>query len=349
MSETENIGKMAELVSEELLKFYRWGVSDLFNENFECKKPQDHSKKEKYTHPVDVVFNYLDPYTGKRVLFNTDLKSYIEGSIDRNKVRTALVSLAKTIACARISKQWTNRYADFKEAKEIRALLFVYNHDGKFDRDFYSRFFIKLPTDKANKQIINTSTLGLQKDQYLHILEPVQINYLNTVVQDINSLAANRKFPSLWENKYWFFYPELCLHKTHFNKYERPAAIELLTSQLMIIGHDEIKEGEKLILNKGYVVYYNGRGDSIEEFVYLLDTISKYQILDSAENIRIRCTSPDKNVDIIAIFKNAINHYASAWGFDKFKEDRLRLIEDNFELVTQSKELLSEINIGWRV
>ncbi|WP_462168236.1 hypothetical protein [Pseudoalteromonas lipolytica] len=172
---------------------------------------------------------------------------------------------------------------------------------------------------------------------------------MNTVVQDINSLAANRKFPSLWENKYWFFYPELCLHKTHFNKYERPATIELLTSQLMIIGHDEIKEGEKLILNKGYVVYYNGRGDSIEEFVYLLDTISKYQMLDSAENIRIRCTSPDKNVDIIAIFKNAINHYASAWGFDKFKEDRLRLIEDNFELVTQSKELLSEINIGWRV
>lgn len=351
MSETENIGKMAEIVSNDLLSIFKWEKSDLYNANFDCKKPTEHAKSKKataHTHPVDVVFHYLDPYTNKRVLFNTDLKSYKENSISEKNVRTALTSLAKTIECARLSKQWSSRYADFDEPKDIRALLFTYNHDGKFDRDFYSRFFVKTKSDPKNKRVINTSNIGLKRDQLLHIIEPSQINYLNTVVIDLNALAAKQKIPHLYQKKHWFFYPELCLHKTHFDKYLRPATIELLSSPVLIIGHDDVEHEGKVIESSGFIVYYNGTGETQEEFVYLLDTLSKHQILDNSGSIKIRCTSNNKHKDITSTFKNAISAYASAWAFDEYKKQRLNVIEKKFELVTQVKELLSDIDVGWR-
>lgn len=89
MAETENIGKMAELVSEQLLSVFKWETVKLYNTNFDCSKPNEHSSSksaDNHTHPVDVVFHYLDPYTNKRVLFNTDLKSYKEGSISEKNV-----------------------------------------------------------------------------------------------------------------------------------------------------------------------------------------------------------------------------------------------------------------------
>lgn len=351
MAETENIGKMAEIVSENLLSIFKWEKSDLYNANFDCNKPKEHAKSknaESHTHPVDVVFNYLDPYTNKRVLFNTDLKSYKESSISEKNVRTALISLAKTIECARFSKQWLSRYAIFDEPTDIRALLFAYNHDGNFDRDFYDRFFIKKKTDPKTKRVINTSNIGLKRDQLLHIIEPSQINYLNTVAIDLNCLAAKQKIPHLYENKHWFFYPELCLHKTHFDKYLRPATIELLSSPVLIIGHDKVEYKDEVIEPSGFVIYYNGTGETQEEFVYLLDTLSKHQMLDSSGSIKIRCTSNNKHKDIISTFKNAISAYASAWAYDEYKKKRLNEIEKSFELVTQVKELLSDIDVGWR-
>lgn len=351
MAETENIGKMAEIISDNLLSIFKWNKIDLYNVNFDCNKPKEHAKAknaESHTHPVDVVFHYLDPYTNKRVLFNTDLKSYKENSIGEQNVRTALQSLAKTIECARLSKEWRNRYANFEEPIDIRALLFTYNHDGQFDRDFYSRFFIKKKSDPANKRVINTSNIGLKRDQLLHIIEPTQINCLNTIVTDLNFLASKQKIPHLYEDKHWFFYPELFLHKTHFNKYHRPATIELLSSPVLIVGHDEVKHKDEIVEPSGYVIYYNGTGETKEEFIYLLDTISKHQMLDSSASIKIRCTASNKHKDITSTFKNAISEYASAWGYDSYKKQRLSEIEKNFETVTQVKELLSDIDVGWR-
>ncbi|MBG9994447.1 hypothetical protein I6F50_05180 [Pseudoalteromonas sp. NZS127_1] len=351
MAETENIGKMAELVSQNLLSFFKWETIALFNSNFECLKPPEHAKSnnaKSHTHPVDVVFHYLDPYTNKRVLFNTDLKSYKEGSITESNVRTALKSLAKTIECARMSKEWQNRFANFSEPADIRALLFTYNHDGQFDRNFYDRFFIKKKSDPSNKRVINTSSIALKRNQLLHIIEPSQICYLNTIVNDLNALAAKQKLPPIYENKHWFYYPELFLHKTHYDKYQRAATIEMLSSPVLIIGHDEVTHNSELKEPAGFIIYYHGRGETQEEFIYLLDTISRHQMLDSSCSIKIRCTSFEKHKDITSTFKNAVSSYATAWGYDEHKKKRLKEIENNFETVTQYKELLSDIDVGWR-
>lgn len=349
MSETENIGKMAELVSEKLLSFFKWEITGPYNTNFSCIKPADHSTKEKHTHPVDVVFHYLDPYTGKRVFLNTDLKSYSSGSLQITKVRDALKSLAKTIDCANLSGQWNERFtAPFSGPKEIRGLLFTYNHTGDFDRDFYNRFFYKKSTDK--KQIIDPYALPVKKNQLLHIVEPLQIVYLNTLMMDLQELVVKRQFPMFDEGKHFFFYPELYLHKTHFNKYERAASIELLSAPFLIIGHDEIfnSKGE-LASAPGFVIYYNGIGEAVDEFVYLLDTLSKNQILDSSAVIKIRCTNFERSPDIRARFAAAISKYAGDWAFDDHKFARLAEIEKNFETVTQVKELLTDIDVGWRL
>lgn len=351
MSETENISKMAEFVSTDLLFFFKWQSISLFNTNFTCKDPKSHSSKdfENYTHPVDVVFHYLDPYTNKRVLFNTDLKSYKIESISEKNVRTALQSLAKTIDCARHSEEWKKRYSDFTEPTEIRGLLFAYNHDGKFDREFYDRFFIKKKNDPSNKKIIDISNLGLKRNQLIHIIEPAQINYLNTIVTDLQALASKQKFPQLFKNKHWFHYPELFLHKTSYNKYDRPATIEQLSSKYLVIGYDAVLNDQKQIVeNSGYIIYYNGRGDTSEEFIYLLDTISKNQMLDSSQKIKIRCTSSCKDKDIKSNFKSAVSTYIVDWGYDSHKKERLEEIASMFDTVTVSKELFNETDIGWR-
>ncbi len=347
MAETENIGKMAEIVSKEIFDVFRWERISLYNVNFECKKPTEHGSKDTYTHPVDVVFHYLDPYTGKRVLLNTDLKSYAAGTISTIKVRNALKSLAKTIECARLSKEWQQRYAQFPEPLDIRSLLFVYNHTGNFDREFYSTFFHKKADEK--KQIIDPASIPLKKNQILHIIEPLRISYLYTIITDLHTLISSRKFPHLDESRHWFYYPELFLHKTHFNKYERAASIEMLCSDFLIIGHDAVMNNANVVVeNAGFVVYYNGRGETTDEFIYLLDTLSRNQMLDSSASIKIRCAHFDKSLNITTSFRNAINEYSAAWGFDEYKKNRLEEIRKNFHTISQIKTILSEVDVGWR-
>ncbi|MCO7206589.1 hypothetical protein [Pseudoalteromonas sp. CnMc7-37] len=347
MAETENIARMAEEVSEKIFSFLRWERVNLPNTNFDCLKAKEHSKKDKHTHPVDVVFHYLDPYTKKRVLLNTDLKSYATNSITTSSVRSALKSLAYTIDCAKFSNEWNERFGSHEEPTEIRGLLFVYNHQGTYDKKFYETFFIKDKNDKK-RRVIEPSSLPLKKNQMIHIIEPMMISYLYTMQSDLSNLIASQEFPFLKHKKHWFYYPDLYLHKTNYNKYDRAASIEMISSPFMIIGHDKvIYEGEELF-GRGFLVYYNCKGDTVDEFVYLLDTLSKNQMLDSDAIIRIRCLHPDKNKDITTKFYNAIEKYASAWGFDKFKYDRLQEIKKNFKTVTEIKERISDIDVGWQ-
>ncbi|MFM0721496.1 hypothetical protein PQQ73_34920 [Paraburkholderia strydomiana] len=62
--ETAPIAEMANKVSKELFEWFRWERVPLMDQNFECVKKDKHApkKKQDHTHPVDVVFNYIDPY-----------------------------------------------------------------------------------------------------------------------------------------------------------------------------------------------------------------------------------------------------------------------------------------------
>ncbi len=347
MAETASVAEMANKVSIDLFKWFKWKRLDLMDQNFECHKLDKHTpRKKNHTHPVDVVFHYIDPYLNKRILLNTDLKSYAKDSIKTTEMRKALKSLAKTIDCARTSPEWKNRYDVFNEPSEIRGMLFIYNHDANYDKNFYYSIFEK--KDNGSKPI-RTESLPLEKNQQIHIIEPSIINYMTTLVADMNKLHQEGTFP---ETQYAFYYPDLQFHRTHSDKFACPATIETICSPYLIIEHDDIKkfdEKTKKIstrYSKGYVIYYNKTGASAKEFLYLLDTLSRLQILDSDYNIRIRVANSSYHDDIVSFFKKAISLYIQGWGFDESKSEKLNKIE--FDVLETSQKTFSQKVMGWR-
>jgi hypothetical protein len=340
--ETVNIAEIANRISDDLFKWFKWNKIPLMDENFNCHKVSKHSERgiaNVHTHPVDVVFNYFDPYLNKQIYLNTDLKSYSKTSISSAKIRASLKSLAMTIDCARGSSEWSGKYVLDEHPYEVRGLLFVYNHDDKYEKTFFEHF------DK-----IKIDNLSLGKDQLVNIIEPESIRYLNSIVADMNFLHKKGEFPS---TKYSFFYPDLYLHKSHGIAAEHPATVETLTSPYMIIRHegvDKLDEDSGKVertFEPGYVIYYNRECSSEYEFIYLFDTLSRFQILNSGENIRIRVANKNASSSMMSNYRKAINLYVSVWDFDKFKKKQLESIE--IEQVNIAIPKYSAGVIGWRV
>lgn len=354
MAETINISELAHIVSKDIFEWFRWEKIEFYDENFSCRKQDEHFSKEEKdekeeesvveedktdseekkavkTHPVDIVFKYRDPYSGKDVLFNTDLKSYASNSIKASDVRDMLKSIAKTIDCASISSEWKNRYAIKSTKYEIRGMLFIYNHDGNYHKNFYDVF----KTEKINnrrKLGIDLASIGLKTNQQIHIVEPLMISYMTTIIADVDKLHREGSFP---RHKYSFYYPELIRNKTiSGDKYSRPATIEAITAPYLIIEHDEVivesrVEGEYDTSPAGFVIYYNRQGNDPYEFVYLFDTLSRYQILNGDYKIRLRLAHYLPNKDIISHFEKAKEIYIRSWGYDDNKRNILNEINVN--------------------
>ncbi|EJO2872340.1 hypothetical protein QIG09_17285 [Klebsiella pneumoniae] len=347
--ETQNISLMADKISSELFKWFKWEQVGTSNENFKCLKTDEHSTKSD-THPNDVVYKYHDPYLNRTVFFNTDLKSYAKGSITATSMRNALTSLANAIDCAEGSKEWKDRYSYITGSSEVRGLLFAYNHDGNFDQSFYDIFHsVKDTTEAKGKRGINLDNLPLKQGQKIHIIEPRVINYLQSVITDLTKLSHQGTFP-LGTN-YQFYYPDLTLHKVSGLPENLPATIESLTGPFFIIKHGDVKrlnektEEVEKSYDHGYVIYYNGEGNNEYEFIYIFDTLSKYQLLDGNEKIRIRLIHPNIYKDVRGIYMRAIETYSREWGFDEHKRSIIESIE--FELVDFTKPTFSSVEIGW--
>ncbi|EMS9651993.1 hypothetical protein WK433_001570, partial [Escherichia coli] len=100
MAENGPIEDLAKRISNDLMSRFKWQQHGPCDQDFSCDNETKHKpegKKQKHTHPVDVVFSYKDPYLNKIIYLNTDLKSYKAGSINATKIESALESLAKTI------------------------------------------------------------------------------------------------------------------------------------------------------------------------------------------------------------------------------------------------------------
>lgn len=351
--ETSGISEIANKISKDIFKWFRWERIGLKDQNFDCLKQEKHSplKRSQHTHPVDIVFKYDDPYLEHPVVLNTDLKSYAKSSIQPSNIRASLKSLAHTIDCARVSSEWKTRY-DPPGNAEVRGLLFVYNHDNDYDRDFFKHIDPanrkKTDTEDAEDSSVNLDSLPIDSKQIIHILEPRTIAYLTTIVSDIHRLNAEDSFPI---KNYFFFYPELKLHRTRGDLYKRPATIELLCGPFFVVGHDEVQNYDEVskglikTYDEGYIVFYNRPGESTEEFMYLFDVLSSYQFLDGDSKIRIRVAHHLPNQNIRSIFKAAINMYIVDWGFDDYKKERLESIE--FEVIEIQKTSFSQVELGW--
>jgi hypothetical protein len=353
--ETAPIAEMANKVSKELFEWFRWERVPLMDQNFECVKKDKHApkKKQDHTHPVDVVFHYIDPYLNRRILLNTDLKSYSKGSISAGSVRSALRSLAQTIDCARVSPVWKQRYEITADLCEVRGMLFVYNHDAEYDGDFMAILEERKPkkgreADAEGEKTVTTETLPLEAPQIIHVVEPRLIAYMTTVIGDAQRLHAEGTFP---REQYYFHYPDLKLHKTYGSRESRAATIEMLAGPFLIIEHDVVKtlaEASQTVVDSfpaGFLIYYNRPGESHNEFMYLFDTLSNYQILDGKHPIRIRVAHHAPHRDVRSNFERAIEMYIADWGFDKYKQDRLKDI--SLELVEVRKTTFSRTDIKW--
>ncbi|WP_054112900.1 hypothetical protein [Marinagarivorans algicola] len=323
MPENGNIEKLAKIVSQDIFSWLKWDQRPVMDVDWACEL-EHHGKK---THPSDTVFSYIHPYTGDRIYLNTDLKSYQKKSINATSVRKALQSLALSVECANVSADWQDKFhIDDEYTHTVVGLLFIYNHDNEFDRVFYD---LLNAVDRKNLAIANGNAL--------YVLGPAKIRFLLSVVNDMRRLKADDTLPN--KSDFTFYYPDLVLSKRHCGEWGQPATIEMLTGPWIIIKHKAVESTEE-----GFLIYYSKQGETIEEFVYFLDTLSHYQLLLSNYPIRLRFV--DACDDATLNFIKAKEQYLKTWGPDHGREQQLDRI--NPESVSTIVTKFNPLEVGMR-
>jgi hypothetical protein len=329
VSETINIAEIAVKISKDIFKHFLWKTHQKHDDNFKCINAEHlgNGKKPKDTHPGDVVFFYEDPYLGKRIYLHTDLKSYAKDSINSTSLRSAFKSLCMTVECANESSEWRNKYSvDASELHEVRGMLFIHNHDNNYDKPFYEAI------DKIDLQ-----ALPVAPGSIIHFLGPQDIQRLYSIGNDIIRLKSDDELPK----EYTFYYPDLVMSRRQGDVWGQSATIESLTGPYIIIKHQATES-----YGAGYVIYYNRPGNSPEEFEYFIDSLSRYQMLESGEKIRIRVTNENAIDDLKSVFQIAKKKYVKAWGFDPAREAILDQIE--IDRITSVTSTYNPGNMGWR-
>lgn len=336
MSENANTSLIANKVSNDIFKIFHWELYAQNDADFECvlKAHKNENGVSKKTHPGDVIFHYFDPYLKKTIYLHTDLKSYKKSNIRKEKIRDALHSLAMTVECAHISASWRERFfAAEGRNYEVRGLLFVVNHDNKATLRFGELL-----------RGISKVNLPIGKSQILHVLGPTEISRLYSIATDIKLRIQDKEVSSL----YRFFYPDLILWKRHSPDDQRiGATIEMLMAPYFILTHAAVQnESGVEVQRPGSLVYYARPGETVEEFVYLLDCLSRYQLINSKEQIRIRSSHPERSSMMKNNFDKAKRKYCQMWGFDGDRE--LEVMSISIDGIQQTVPNYVPEEIGWR-
>ncbi|SAK48693.1 hypothetical protein AWB80_01255 [Caballeronia pedi] len=280
---------MATELSDKVFKHFYWSKVGPENVPWECVK----TEHDKTVHPTDVVFAYDDPYRETVVYLNFDLKSYSKSSITPGALRDALVSLGMAVDCAPISEEWTRKYCRPGEGADIKGVLFVYNHDGDYQRstkDLLEHVFdepVKIPT-------------GVD----VHVIGPKDVQYLYDVAAQISRHRGDGILPVLADCSY--FHPDVShpvrdRARIARKEWQLPITIEMILAPWQMLKY-RTGEGE------GLKIFYRGEGASFQEFLYLLDYMVLYQILSRFRQIEILMTS-EANENFTAHFEQAIQSY----------------------------------------
>ncbi|MDG2942883.1 hypothetical protein [Exercitatus varius] len=336
MGETVNKSKIAEQIGAKIFKSLFWEICPTTNINFSCLCPNpkeeiDKNKGKIYhnnqgTHPMDASFTYIDPYLGRKIYLNTDFKSYSRSSIKPSQIRNDLISLAETISCAQDSEQWANYVGCIDSIKEVRGLLFLYNSDYEYEHDI-NYILSKVYKDKEK-------AIPLEKNQYIHFLDPLTINRIYSMVKDLENLKKD-----LYD-EYSFFYPNHRLSKNvisnTFNP-PLPCTIEMACSSYTVIKY---RKGDI----EGFLIYYNEKGDTKEEFLYLFDYLTSVQIPFDV-NLKIRATNANVSNSIVNNFLIAKKTYLQDWNFSNSIVESLKELE--IEIIDQNTPNFIKTLQGW--
>lgn len=300
MAETINIAKMAEKLSKGIFQEFLWGRMEHTNLNWPCENRGKHEVK---THPSDVVFWYDEPYSQSRTYLNCDLKSYAQGSITVGAIREAIESLAKTLSCAEISQEFSDKFVHPNVSPNIHGMLFVYNHDGEYDKDF-SKILDKVSSDG----------LDIPKGSKIVVFGPEEIFWLNNVHHEIIHLRGGTgMLPERDHCK--FFYPHLVRKKNVQLEHAKAATLEMLTAPWIVLSYVNPKKSNK----KGFVVFMRKRGHTVDEFLYLIEYLMHYQIITGEAEVTIRLLDPHPNSS--ANFAKAKDQYISDYqGGEEIKQ-----------------------------
>jgi hypothetical protein len=281
MAETENIARLAEIVSSELFSRFFWRTTGARNQNWPCEKAQ-HGRK---THPSDVVFHYDEPYSLRRTYVNCDLKSYASGSITAGAVVSAVQSLASALGCIEVSETWSKLYGHHGFTPSIAGLLFIFNHDGDYDKNFDQILAAAKP-----------AKITLPKGTQIAIFGPQQIRWLDNVSHEIVYMRGTKELPD--DTFCRFEYPHLVRKKKVQVELAKAATLEMLTGPWITLAYDAVEDRRP-----GVVVFYARRGDTTEEFLYLIDYLMHYQMVHPGVDIRIKSLEPDPSS--AALFEKA--------------------------------------------
>lgn len=290
MGETRHIAEMAEKLSDELFTEFFWKKTGPTDQNWPCEVPEQHGVE---THPSDVVFYYDEPYSSVRTYVNCDLKSYAKSTITKPAVVGAVESLAKQVACAECSDEWRTRHIHDNVTPSVAGLLFVYNHDGEYDKDF-----------RKILNAIRTEKLALPRGSKLVVLGPEDIFWLDNVRNELCQMRGTlgpERLPDPQHCRY--FYPQLvrkanvCLEKA------RAATLEMLTSPLIVLDYQKTGADSQ----RGIVMFYRRRGETTQEFTYLLDYLRHYQVLREGTDVQIKLLDPSPHAS--TNFQKAVQGY----------------------------------------
>lgn len=272
MPETTNTEAVGRIISEKIFAKFGWRQCGPYNHDFECVEKELHKKMRVKTHPADVVFKIPDPYLGMDVYLHTDLKSYGKTSIEKAPLKNILRDLAISVDCANKSPAWAELYDQSAGNHVVHGLLFIYNHDHEYDKNF-----------PAVLQQIGDGIPQLPEGKRLYVISPERALYLYNVASDIISLQGEKALP-IEDSDIQFLHPDLENTRIQTKKYG-PATIESLLSPWQVLHHHDTSAKK---IEPGYIIYYAGKGEVPDEFLYLLDYIFTYQLLEDTGVIQIR-------------------------------------------------------------
>lgn len=257
-----------------------------------------------------MVFSYESPVEANRIYLNTDLKSYARGSITKDAIETALQSLSLAVDCANRSEKWQGLYVDPDSGFHVHGLLFIYNHDGEYDKDF-----------DAILAEVKPGLLKLKSKNRLYVFGPQQIAYLDMVATDIalsRGKETDDKLPP--SDKCKFFHPDLVRSRVT-TKTLTAATAEMLQAPWLVLQYETTSPNEDHL---GYVVYYRGPCESVDEVKFIIDYLFRFQLVGDRNKIEIR--APFASKDATARFETAKEQYAKDYfDFDEFKKRLARI------------------------
>ncbi len=328
--ETKNIDEIAGIISSRIFDELVWKTQNTTDISWDCclrshlNAKQLLSENPKKTHPTDVVFKYKDPYSDITQYIQTDLKSYCASTLDGTKsILNTVRSLSQQVACAPRSPEWRRLFVDSTNEKyQVNGLLFIYNHDNKYDSDLI---------EKLNGAA--TASYDFPENSVIAVFDPTMIRFLLDVTEHIETRRGITDKVTQETNMLWQKIPEI-ENCTYFypDKHNKiatkgkilPATIEMITSGMIFYSyeHEYIRnDGGDRIRNKILNIFWKEEVDSSNHFIFLLEYIFNYQLLNQFDKIFV--ITPFSSHSSIHL-QSAINDYIGIYSFTQSHIETLK-------------------------